>query len=192
MPLTDDPNPIVVTANKRRYSPVCVALIKEFEQLKLKAYMPTPNDRPTLGWGCTFWPDAKGNLRPVRMGMTCTPEEAEKVLSDELERRARALDHYLGDTPTSQPQYDALLSWAFNVGVAASARSTLLRFHKQGRHDAAFAQFHLWIYQAKKRLKGLIVRRAMEAALYMTPEGRDPPWLRWTPKGEPLITRGKA
>lgn len=153
-------------------SPTCIALIKHWETLQLKAYMPTPDDRPTLGWGNTTW---RG--KPVRMGMTCTEAEAEAVFIDELGKRARALNGLLKGTPTSQPQFDALLSWVYNVGVANAKGSTLLRHHLAGHTEAAHAQFSLWIYQNRKRLNGLIKRRAMEGALYMTPEGRDPPWL---------------
>lgn len=169
-----DPSDIVVEAPPPPHtpSPLCVRLLHHMEDCRLEAYMPTSRDRPTIGWGQTTW---KG--KSVRMGMKVTQEEADAEFLDELDKRAAQVRYLIKGTPTSQPQFDALVSFAYNVGVAALEESTLLRHHRAGHHEAAHANFFLWIYQKGKRLRGLEVRRAMEAQLYITPEGRNPPWL---------------
>lgn len=169
---------IVVVAPRLRPSPTCPLLVKHWEKCRLKAYLPTPDDRPTIGWGMTFLPSGK----PVRMGMEITQAEADEWFSDELAKRAARMAARLGTSPTTQPQFDALVSWFYNVGEQGLT-SSLLKFHLAGHYEAAHAQFSLWIYQNRKRLNGLIKRRAMEGALYMTPEGRDPPWLIRLPTG---------
>lgn len=139
-------------------------VVKHWEALRLEAYMPTPDDVPTIGWGHT---------RGVQMGMTITRAQAEELLEADLQEFHDGVAKALGKrvlAKTTQNEFDALVSLAFNIGQAAFDGSTLLKFHKEGNREATYAQFHRWIYQGKKRLNGLINRRAMEAALYRTPD----------------------
>lgn len=144
----------------------CADLIKSFEQCRLTAYMPTPRDRPTIGWGTTG-PD-------VRMGMTWTQEKADARFARDLADFAEGVTHLLGGTPTTQAQFDALVSFAYNVGLdddldtkaEGLGDSTLLRKHKAGDYDGAAAQFAAWNKQAGVVLKGLTRRRTAEARIY--------------------------
>ena len=97
-------------------------LIKSFEGLELKAYMPTPNDRPTIGYGHT-----KG----VKMGMKITEERADALLVQDLAWVEAAVAKKV-TVPLTQPQYDALCSFIYNVGAGAFGKSTLLRRSKRG------------------------------------------------------------
>lgn len=147
-------------------SPRIIAFIKGFEKCRLKAYMPTPNDRPTIGWGTTG-PD-------VKMGMTWTQERADERFARDVADFAAGVAHELGGAPTTQAQFDALVSFAYNVGLDQDADnlaeglgdSTLLRKHKAGDYAGAAAEFAKWNKQAGKVLNGLTRRRAGEAAIY--------------------------
>ena len=80
----------------------------------------------------------------------------------------------LGLAPTTQGQFDALVSFAYNVGLDIDADtlaeglgdSTLLKLHKQGRWVEAAEQFFRWNKQKGKVLRGLTIRRAEESAMY--------------------------
>ena len=81
-------------------------------------------------------------------------------MADLAERLApQATDH----------QFAALVSFAFNLGPAALAGSTLLKLHNAGHYRAAASQFGRWNHAAGRVLRGLTIRRAKEAALYLTP-----------------------
>ena len=144
----------------------CIAFIKSFEQCRLTAYMPTPRDRPTIGWGTTG-PD-------VRMGMTWTQAQADARFARDLADFATGVTHELRGRPSTQGQFDALVSFAYNVGLDDDADSlveglgdsTLLKKHLAGDYDGAAAQFALWNKQGDVVLKGLTRRRAGEAAMY--------------------------
>lgn len=140
--------------------------IKGYEQCRLKAYMPTPNDRPTIGWGTTG-PD-------VRMGMTWTQGHADARFERDLADFAAGVTHLLRGKPTTQAQFDALVSFAYNVGLDDDADtkaeglgdSTLLKKHLAGDFDGAADQFKLWNKQKGVVLAGLTKRRAAEARIY--------------------------
>ncbi|MGL4543708.1 MAG: lysozyme [Polymorphobacter sp.] len=139
-----------------------IALIKAFEACRLIAYLPTRDDVPTIGWGSTR--DSDGSR--IRLGEAWTQAKADAVFSDQLIALAREVGRTLGRTPASQPQFDALVSFAYNLGTPALARSTLLALHRAGDFAGAAAQFARWNRQGKIVLPGLSRRRAAEAALY--------------------------
>lgn len=132
-------------------------LIKRYETLHLKAYLPTPNDVPTIGWGHT---------RGVRMGDTCTEEQAEAWLREDLADAERAVNSI--DVPLTQAAFDALVSFVFNVGASAvDGRHVVGRSLRAGDVVGAWRGLALWINQAGKPLRGLARRRAEEMALFM-------------------------
>jgi len=140
-------------------------LIKSFEgyHTKLKdgrctAYR-CPANVWTIGYGCT---------EGVKPGMIWTEEEAEAALDRELDRFEAAVNR-LVTVPLNQNEFDALVSFAYNCGEAALARSTILkRLNKDDRIGAAKA-FHAWNKGGGRVLKGLVARRAREAALFLKP-----------------------
>jgi lysozyme len=137
-----------------------IDLIKGFEQCRLTAYMPTPKDRPTIGWGTTG--------ADVHMGMTWTQAQADARFARDLADFAAGVDHLIAGTPTTQGQFDALVSFAYNVGDHALAGSTLLKKHAARDHDGAAAEFARWNKQKGKVLNGLTRRRAAERSLYLS------------------------
>ncbi|HOB14765.1 MAG TPA: lysozyme, partial [Novosphingobium sp.] len=142
-----------------------LALIKAFEGCARKrsdgsfeAY-PDPGtggDPWTIGWGAT----GKGIAR----GTVWTQAQCDARLEADLVRFAREVARALDDAPTSQAQFDALVSFHYNTG--AIARATLTKLHKAGKFAAAEAEFGKWVHAGGKRLNGLVRRRSAEAALY--------------------------
>jgi lysozyme len=136
----------------------CEALIKGFEQCRLTAFLPTPQDRPTIGWGHTG-PD-------VRLGMMIDQPRADALFDHDLDLFAVGVDHDLTGCATRQAQFDALVSLAYNIGEGAFMGSTLLGLHRAGDFAGAAAEFLKWDKQHGVALPGLLRRRQAEAALY--------------------------
>lgn len=139
-------------------SKACEALIKSFEQCRLSAYMPTPKDRPTIGWGTTG-PD-------IHMGLTWTQQQADTRFQTDLNRFANSVEAMLAGATTTQGQFDACVSLAYNIGAENFRSSTLRRLHLAGKNAEAAAQFDRWNKQAGVVLRGLTRRRAAERAMY--------------------------
>lgn len=114
----------------------------------------------TIGWGHT-----KG----VRVGDIITQEEADRRLLDELHGFAEGVIERLA-RPASAWQFGAMVSLAYNIGLAAFAGSSVLRAHNAGDFAAARRAFELWnkatIDGRKQVVAGLAARRAREGALY--------------------------
>lgn len=148
-----------------RISHAGLTLIKHFEGCarkrsdgRFEAY-PDPgtgSDPWTIGWGAT----GKG----ITPGTIWTQAECDARLERDLVRFARDVARTLGDAPTSQAQFDALVSFHYNTG--AIGRATLTKLHKAGRFSEAEAEFGKWVNAGGKRLIGLVRRRAAEASLY--------------------------
>ena len=120
----------------------------------------------TIGWGET---------EGVRPGDRCTKEQADAWLLEDLQERVRAVGDLCKVEP-SPHELGAMVSFAYNVGLAGFAKSTVLRQHNAGNRQAAARAFGLWNKARNPRtgqlepLPGLTARRAREAALYLTPE----------------------
>lgn len=136
-----------------------ISLIKEFEGFRDHAYR-DPVGIWTIGYGFT-----KG----VRSGDTMTREQAEQRLRDELGQYERAVEQATGGSVT-QAQFDALVSFAWNVGIKGMAGSSVIKAHNRGDHQAAARAFALWNKAGGKVWPGLTRRRAAEAAMYLSGE----------------------
>jgi lysozyme len=135
-----------------------LAIIREFEGLRLKAY-PDPasgGDPWTIGYGHTL---------DVEPGDTCTLEEAEQWLLDDCADAEVAILRHV-KVPLSQGQLDALISFVFNLGAGNFAKSTLLRKLNAGDYVGAWQEFGRWNNAAGKVMPGLTRRRAAEAKLF--------------------------
>ena len=130
-------------------------LIKQFEGLYLKAYR-CPAGVPTIGYGHTAG---------VAMGQTITQQQADDYLRRDVRQFERAVAR-LVTVPLTQGQFDALVSFAFNLGEGALAQSTLLRLLNAGDYAGAAAQFERWNKAGGRVLPGLVRRRAAERALF--------------------------
>lgn len=137
-------------------SQACFDLIKQFEGCSLTAYLPTAHDVPTVGWGHT---------RGVQMGDVWTQQQADDALADDVTRVGQSVDNLLTGA-TTQNQFDAMTSLAYNIGVPGFGTSTVLRDHNAGDYPGAAAAFLLWNKQAGIVLPGLVRRRQAESDLY--------------------------
>ena len=137
-----------------------LALIRQFEGLRLSAYR-CPAGIPTIGYGSTAG---------VKLGQAITAERAEQLLREDV-RQFEAAVSRLVKVPLTQGLFDALTSFAFNLGAKALEKSTLLRLLNAGDYSGAAAQFERWVYASGKKLAGLVKRRAAERALF---EGKSP------------------
>jgi len=132
---------------------------KSYEKFKAKAYMPTPNDRPTLGYGATFHLDGT----PVKMGETITEPEAAAIVEARLQVLADQIT-LNGKVAMSQQRLDAIISLCDNIGYSTFKKSRTGQMMYEGKDIGD--RFKLYDIQAGKILKGLTLRRAAEANIY--------------------------
>lgn len=138
-------------------SPKGIALLKEFEGLRLKAYL-CPSGIWTIGYGHTAG---------VKPGMVISEAQAEEYLKADL----IAFENYLNGLglALNQNQFDALISFIYNVGTGNFSSSTLLRKVKANPLDNAIMdEFLKWVYSKGRVLPGLQRRRLAEMKLYFS------------------------
>ena len=140
-----------------------IDLIKGFEGLRLEAYKCSANVS-TIGFGSTFYPDKS----PVKMGDKLKDkQEAEELLRITLQSFESSVSGLFYNVNLKQNQFDALVSFAFNVGASSLASSTLYKKAKVNPNDPGIeAEFNKWVNAGGKKSKGLIARRKAEAKLY--------------------------
>jgi lysozyme len=137
-------------------------LIKNFEGLRLRAYLPTPNDVPTIGYGSTSILGRK----PI-LGESISLQQAEEQLEKDLYKFECTINK-LVNVPLTQNQFDALVCFVYNVGSGAFTTSTMLKKLNAGDYVGASEQFIRWNKQAGKELPGLTRRRLAEKALFLS------------------------
>ena len=163
--------PRIMRRQSRRIGPDGVALIKRFEgcaKLRrdglIEAYPdPGTGAEPwTIGWGATG-PGLELGSR-IGPGTVWTQKQCDARLADDLRRYARDVANAIGDAPTTQSQFDAMVSFHYNTG--AIARATLTKKHCNGDYDGAAREFKRWNKAGGRVLKGLVRRRQEEERLY--------------------------
>jgi lysozyme len=122
----------------------------------LTAYLDSANV-PTIGYGHT---------RHVTVGDTCTADQAEQWLENDLAPTAVAMTAAIR-VPESQQQFDAICSLAFNVGIGAIRGSTLLRKLNAADTDGAALQFTAWEMAGGQVVAGLEKRRIAEQQIFL-------------------------
>ena len=138
-------------------SPKGIALIIEFDGLRLKAYQ-CPGGVWTIGYGHTAG---------VKPGMVITEAQAEEYLKANL----IAFERYLNGLglALNQNQFDALISFIYNVGTGNFSNSTLLRKVRANPQDNSIMdEFLRWVYSKGRVLPGLQRRRLAEMKLYFS------------------------
>lgn len=133
-----------------------LSLIKAHEGLRLESYL-CPAGVWTIGYGHT---DGTGP------GRTCTLGEATSWLLDDIRGSEEAIGR-LVTVPLTQGQFDALVSFTFNLGHRALGSSTLLRLLNDGLYAQAGAEFSRWVYAKGRKLAGLVARREAERSLFL-------------------------
>lgn len=139
-----------------------IEIIKKFEGLKLKAYK-CPVGIPTIGYGATFY----ANKQFVKMGDVITKTQAEELLLMLVSDFAKKVDILVKGINLKQNQFDALVSFAYNVGPANLANSTLLKKLKVNPNDESIEdEFKKWNKAGGEVLAGLTKRRNEEWELF--------------------------
>lgn len=139
-----------------------IALIKQFEGCRLTAYQDSVGVW-TIGYGWTRPVDGV----PVRAGMTIKQEMAERLLKTGLVGYEADVSR-LVKVPLSQGQYDALVSFTYNLGARSLSTSTLLNKLNARDYTGAANEFLRWDKAGGKVLAGLTRRREAERALFLS------------------------
>lgn len=162
----------VPSVPSRRISSAGITLIKRFEGCaslrqdgKVEAYPdPGTGGHPwTIGWGATG-PDFDGSGE-IGPGTVWTQEQCDLRLQHDLLCYSDEVSQAIGRSPTTQSQFDAMVSFHYNTG--AIARATLTKRHCAGDFKRAATEFQRWNRAGGRVLRGLTRRRAAEAALYL-------------------------
>ncbi len=134
-------------------------LIKQCEGMSMDAYL-CPAGIPTIGYGHTH---------DVKIGDTCTQQQADEWLEDDLYLAVADVKAVV-KVPLTDNQLDALSSFVFNLGVRKLIQSTLLKKLNLGDYVGAADEFDKWVFGRVNgqmiKLKGLIARRAAEKKLF--------------------------
>jgi len=143
-----------------RMSSEGLALVKEFEGLRIKAYK-CPAAVWTFGYGHT---SAAGSPE-VSPGLEITKDEAEEILKRDMVQYEAGVEK-LVKVELEQCQFDALVDFAYNAGVGALAKSTLLKKVNAEKFDEVPAEFMKWTKGGGKELPGLVRRRRAEVKIW--------------------------
>lgn len=129
--------------------------IKQFEGTRTTAYLDSVNV-PTI---CT------GSTKGVYLGQSATLAECEVMLKQDVTYAGVGVARRV-TVKLSQGQYDALVSFVFNLGETRFRKSTMLRKLNAGDCFGAAREFDRWVYAGGKRLRGLVTRRAAERSMF--------------------------
>jgi lysozyme len=126
------------------------------EGYRESAYIPVAGDVPTIGFGDTH---------NVKIGDKTDPIRALIKLSQHTESFQKDLKRCIGDVPMYQHEWDAIVSWSYNIGTGAACKSTLVKNLKMRDYSAACKELLKWNKFNGKELKGLTTRRQQEYKL---------------------------
>ncbi|MCW6023053.1 lysozyme [Serratia marcescens] len=139
-----------------------IELIKRFEGLRLKAYQDSVGIW-TIGYGWTQ-PVAGTKVGP---GMQIDQATADRLLKCGVVQYEQGVNQ-LVKVKITQSQFDALVSFAYNLGLRSLSTSTLLKKLNDGDKQGAADQFGRWVNAGGKRLDGLVARRAVEREMFLS------------------------
>lgn len=137
-------------------SPTGRQMIEGFEGLETKAYQDQRG----------IWTLGYGHIAGVKQGDTCTKEQADEWLEEDLASAEKAVNAMV-KALLNQNQFDALVSFTYNVGSGSLEHSTLLSLLNQGAIDGAANQFLAWDHINGVVSDGLLRRRTAERALFL-------------------------
>jgi lysozyme len=132
-----------------------ISLIKKFEGCELEAYQ----------CAAGVWTIGYGSTKDVKEGDTLTQKEADNLLLHEMQEYEGYIKELI-KVPLKQNQFDALVSWVFNLGPANLKASTMLKFLNAGDYHLIPSQIKRWNKANGKVLEGLIRRREAEALMF--------------------------
>ena len=137
-----------------------IELIKRFEGFEAAPYHDAVG-YPTVGYGHLL---SREKWADLSQWPTLTEEQANELLRQDVSKFERAVSRYIR-VPLTKGQFDALISFAFNLGAGALQASTLRRCLNRGAYHEAPKQLLRWVFAGGRRLRGLVRRRKAEAIL---------------------------
>jgi lysozyme len=143
-------------------SSTCADMVRHFEGFRSSPYL-CPAGKPTIGYGATHYLDG---VSVTLADPSITEERASVLLVNML------LDYGIGvsrllKVSVSQGQFDALVGFAYNLGVANLSASTLMKLVNGGSIEAAALEFGKWVHADGKVLPGLVARREAECMMFL-------------------------
>jgi lysozyme len=136
-----------------------ISLIKKFEGCELEAYK----------CAAGVWTIGYGHTKDVKEGDSILKEDAESMLMHELQKYCNDVDIAV-KVDLKQNEFDALVSWTYNLGLTNLNSSTMLKVLNEGKHDEVPAQMKRWNKASGQVKQGLVRRREAEALMF---EGKD-------------------
>ena len=154
-------------------SPRCIEVIKHHEGVRYRPYR-CPAKLWTIGVGHVMYPDQAKLPMPERMNLALHPEddriwtreEVDAILANDLQRFERGVTQYCG--VLAQGKFDAIVCFAFNLGLGTLQRSTLRQKILRRDYEAAAAEFLKFTKAGGKVLPGLVKRRNDERAMFLS------------------------
>lgn len=137
-----------------------IDFIKQFEGYSDKAY-------PDPATGGDPWTIGYGTTKGVKRGMVVNAAQAEQMLREDVAKFESGVSSLI-TAPTTQGQFDAMVSLAYNIGLGNFGKSTLLKKHNARCYTCAADQFRVWNRANGKVMNGLTRRRAAERQVYMS------------------------
>lgn len=145
----------------RQVNAAAPLLIRQFEGCRLSAYQDAAGVW-SIGYGHTAW---------VKQDDTCTQAQADAWLEEDAASVAGVIEKWTDATATSDNEFAAMVSLAFNIGPTAFAGSSVLKFHRANDKIAAADAFLTWdkahVNGRLQQVDGLLRRRQAERALYL-------------------------
>ena len=138
-------------------------IIKEFESFRAKPYL-CPSGIPTIGYGSTYYPDGK---KVTLQDKEITEEKAFEILEYIANKDFGSNINKVVKVPLNQNQFDALVSFVYNIGSGNFEKSTLLKKVNQSDFIGASLEFEKWNKANGKVLNGLTKRRLAEKELFL-------------------------
>jgi lysozyme len=158
------------------------ALLKKFEGCKLSSYR-CPANVWTIGYGHT----SAAGVTEVKDGMKLTQKQADDILFDDLVKYETAV-YGMVKQPLTQHQFDVLVDFAYNAGVGALQKSTLLKKVNAAQFDDVPAELAKWTKGGGKVLPGLVRRCQARSAWWVSGEPHDEQEQRVEPDPVPVRT----
>lgn len=157
-----------------KVSPAAIAMIRHHEGVKNRVYL-CPAKLYTVGVGHVLYPEQANLTVSDRLQFPLRPEhnriwsddEVNALLVADLARFERGVARYCPTAVNHQGQFDALVSFSFNVGLGNLQRSSLRMKHNRGDYEGAAEEFMKWTKGGGRVLPGLVKRRLDEQRLYM-------------------------
>ena len=138
-------------------------IIKEFESFRAKPYL-CPSGIPTIGYGSTYYPDGK---KVTLQDKEITEQKAFKILEFIANKDFGSNINKVVKVPLNQNQFDALVSFVYNIGSGNFEKSTILKKVNQSDFIGASLEFEKWNKANGKVLNGLTKRRLAEKELFL-------------------------